>query len=412
MTFLPLYGELRLEPEIWELVGKPLCQRLRHIRLSNIDSLSSPGVAGVSRYEHSLGAAHLAGLVSCGLTRRSKILLQAAALIHDAGITPFGHLVEEALACHGDKLSHENIWQELSQHSIPGGLSFQILGGRESGLPTWAEKMFGVDAAEALRIITGAVKGEGEIGALVSGSLDVDNIDNVCRAAFHMGVSFDPKLPVALARSIVAVSSDGCLCFDDDGEGLIVQWLDLRREVYERFMLSRRDFVLKAMLISATVGALECGELEVIDWRKTDHQFICALESSTDEHVADTLRRWLVADLWACSQLYWVVSEPPPLKDVSALSREVSEGLGRKIFCYRIVDKRYRVVEILTGGKRKSLGCNKVRWLFGATSPIRRPFKGEEEGAILDAIRLRYDASDIIATTSPGSAPRQSELFA
>lgn len=48
--FDALYGEVRMEPAIADLASRPLVQRLRHIRLSNIDSLASPGIAHISRY--------------------------------------------------------------------------------------------------------------------------------------------------------------------------------------------------------------------------------------------------------------------------------------------------------------------------------------------------------------------------
>ena len=58
ITYLDvLYGDVALSDEIADLVGRPLLQRLRHIRLSNIDSLDMPGISGTSRFEHALGTA-------------------------------------------------------------------------------------------------------------------------------------------------------------------------------------------------------------------------------------------------------------------------------------------------------------------------------------------------------------------
>src|SRR5947209_19956686 len=95
----PLYGEIELCPEIHGLVRRALVQRLRQIRLSNIDSMSMPGIANISRYEHSVGVAYLAAQI--GFQHRipltDRLILQAAGLIHDTAITPFGHLVEESL---------------------------------------------------------------------------------------------------------------------------------------------------------------------------------------------------------------------------------------------------------------------------------------------------------------------------
>src|SRR5690349_5656478 len=94
----PLYGELTLPKAIVQLLSKPIVQRLRHIRLSNIDSLDMPGIANISRYEHVVGTAYLlsqTGLFS-KLDVETATWLQAAALLHDWAILPYGHLIEEA----------------------------------------------------------------------------------------------------------------------------------------------------------------------------------------------------------------------------------------------------------------------------------------------------------------------------
>src|SRR6267142_15615 len=94
-----LYGEIEVPAEISDLLGCPLVQRLRRIRQSNIDSLSMPGIANISRYEHSIGVAYLASRIGFRnhISNDDLLVVQAASLIHDTGITPFGHLAEEAL---------------------------------------------------------------------------------------------------------------------------------------------------------------------------------------------------------------------------------------------------------------------------------------------------------------------------
>src|SRR5690606_329501 len=95
----PLYGEIGFSKAIGELLESPLVQRLRHVRLSNIDSTSLPGIAGITRFEHVLGTAWLAtrAAFTKTLDREEFQVVVAAALLHDAAITPFGHLVEESL---------------------------------------------------------------------------------------------------------------------------------------------------------------------------------------------------------------------------------------------------------------------------------------------------------------------------
>jgi len=59
-----LYGEVSLDSAIAELSRTPLMQRLRDVRLSNVDSIVMPGISNISRYEHSLGVAYVASRVA------------------------------------------------------------------------------------------------------------------------------------------------------------------------------------------------------------------------------------------------------------------------------------------------------------------------------------------------------------
>src|SRR5207245_4855360 len=93
-----LYGSVGFNNPIAELAGIPLMQRLRYVRLSNIDSIDMPGISNVSRYEHSLGVARLADLIGlrAKLSEFEKLVLTASAMLHDLAITASGPLVEEA----------------------------------------------------------------------------------------------------------------------------------------------------------------------------------------------------------------------------------------------------------------------------------------------------------------------------
>ena len=55
-----LYGHLRLPEYVWRVLPAPELQRLREVRLCNINSLCLTGGANINRYEHALGTAHLA----------------------------------------------------------------------------------------------------------------------------------------------------------------------------------------------------------------------------------------------------------------------------------------------------------------------------------------------------------------
>jgi hypothetical protein len=93
-----LYGVLRFPEYIWEILFVPEMQRLRELRLYNINSLYFTGGANINRYEHSLGACYLA--LQCieanlsSIPKKEKMLIVIAALLHDLYNAAFGHSLE------------------------------------------------------------------------------------------------------------------------------------------------------------------------------------------------------------------------------------------------------------------------------------------------------------------------------
>ena len=55
-----LYGAINLPDFIWDIISCPELQRLREVRLCNINSLCLTGGANINRYEHAIGTCYLA----------------------------------------------------------------------------------------------------------------------------------------------------------------------------------------------------------------------------------------------------------------------------------------------------------------------------------------------------------------
>ena len=406
----PLYGHIQFSPEISDLIGRPLVQRLRHVRLSNIDSIQMPGISNISRFEHSLGTAHLASHLGFWeqLSEGDRIVLQAAALIHDTAITPFGHLAEEAMMylseIRGAGPGHQERWSLLLgdvEQTEPGGVDLQIYLGREAGLRGWAEHVFGLRSAkQKLREILGAINGEGSLGVCIANGMDLDNLDNLSRIAFHMGLQVDRQIPTRIASSMLALGSGRSVVFSERAREDIIEWLALRAHVYNLLMLSPRDFCGKVMLLYATVRAVQCNYLSPSLWMLTDQEFLGKLLSCREPKVVETTKRWLVGDLWSLSELVWMEGSPPKYSDVYRLSARLSTVLDRECFAYRITDKRSRRIDVsFSGGHLTSLGTGSTQWLLGVGSPVRsRAFTREQNR------RIRQEACGLF-----GSRPLESE---
>jgi uncharacterized protein len=390
-TFIdPIYGHVRLNEALATLVMKPLVQRLRHVRLSNIDSVDIPSIANLSRFEHVLGVAHLAGQLGLRskLSRDELLVLDASALLHDWAITSFGHLIEEALQYVGTGFNHE---QRLSQVILENaeilGADLQIFAGREAGLRAWARSLVGQDEQKLVREIMDHIDGKGRVGRVIAGDIDIDNIDNVFRMAFHMGLAVDKEIPVRLAKSIIDVEQNTREpIFRTSSSGDIQAWRDIRRQVYDRLMLAERDFVGKVMILSAAVKAFQAKELQLEDWKIVDHSFIARMAESPTKDVRDTVQRWLAGELWVSTPLYWIQGLRPNYPDLLKFSERLSGETERYCFAYGIKDKRERVISAhFDDGRRETYGENSQQWLFGVGSSLKKAFSTREVRLLLDA---------------------------
>jgi HD superfamily phosphohydrolase len=94
----PVHNFLQLGEKEAELLGTNLVQRLRGIRQLALASLVYPGALH-SRFDHSLGVCHVAGMmaVQLGLPPDEVELVRTAALLHDLGHGPFSHASENML---------------------------------------------------------------------------------------------------------------------------------------------------------------------------------------------------------------------------------------------------------------------------------------------------------------------------
>lgn len=133
----PLYGYVYYSKEIDEqVINNPLVQRLRLIMQLQTAHLVYPG-ATHTRFQHSVGVMHLAGIVAEDFANkiiahygveafegyRPATLIQAtriAGLLHDIGHVAFGHAFEKSV------LWKLNVDQEINNHEKLGYLVYKI----------------------------------------------------------------------------------------------------------------------------------------------------------------------------------------------------------------------------------------------------------------------------------------------
>ncbi|MFQ5969006.1 MAG: HD domain-containing protein [Nitrososphaerales archaeon] len=118
----PIHGYVYLSAVERDIIDTYTFQRLRRIRQLAGAHLIYPG-AQHSRFEHSLGTMHLAGLAGNVLKDKGYMdgdqiqTLRLAALLHDIGHGPFSHLFEEVMA-ERSKITHEDIGRKIIQQTV------------------------------------------------------------------------------------------------------------------------------------------------------------------------------------------------------------------------------------------------------------------------------------------------------
>jgi uncharacterized protein len=239
----PLWNNIRVEPFALRLIDTAVFQRLRYVRQLGLAYLVYPG-ATHSRFEHALGAYHLARQ-SLALLAESEPSLgdgsiaRAAMLLHDVGHYPFSHALEEI----GFPL-HEDVARDL----VTRGEIADIL-----------RSALGTDAPErVLALIKGT--SDSPLQGLVAGSLDLDKIEYLKRDAFMCGVPYgqidvdrllhsmvlvpDP----ATGRPTVGVLEKGLAAL----ESLLFAKYQMYRNVYWHHAVRSATAMYKRLIIDAT----------------------------------------------------------------------------------------------------------------------------------------------------------------
>ena len=257
----PLWNNIRVDALALQLVDTPVFQRLRYVRQLGLAYLVYPG-ATHTRFEHALGAYHLARLTISLLDERGELdgvpleeraITQAAALLHDVGHYPFSHALEEIGALH-----HEEVATPL------------VLRGQVAEMLT---AMLGAGAPERVLALIRGTSGS-PLQGLISGSLDLDKIDYLKRDALMCGVPYGEIDVDRLLNSLVLVdepaSSRRVIGVLEKGlsalESLLFAKYQMYRNVYWHHAVRSATAMYKRLVDEAlTAGDLDAHTLSTFD---------------------------------------------------------------------------------------------------------------------------------------------------
>ncbi|HUQ47874.1 MAG TPA: HD domain-containing protein [Gemmatimonadaceae bacterium] len=294
----PIWNNIRVDELTLQLVDTDVFQRLRYVRQLGLAFLVYPG-ATHSRFEHALGAYHLARATLALLSERDGLggadaeeqaIVRAAALLHDVGHYPFSHALEEI-----GQLHHEDVARPL----ITKGRVAEILSSTIS--PSAPERV--------LALIRGT--SDSPLQGLISGSLDLDKIEYLKRDAFMCGVPYGEIDVDRLMNSMMLIADpDTCrpaIGVREKGlsalESLLFAKYQMYRNVYWQHAVRSATAMYKRMVEDALrVGAIDPELLPSY----TDEGLLHRLEHAHPSFILDALRSRRLfkrALEWPASQL-------------------------------------------------------------------------------------------------------------
>jgi HD superfamily phosphohydrolase len=290
-----------------ELLDTPPVQRLRRISQLGTVTLVYPS-ANHTRFEHSLGVYHLAdrALDHLGIEGLQAERVRAAAMLHDVGHCPYSHNIEEVLYRHTGKY-HDEVHDLIGTGSVARVLS---------------------DAGINPDHVADLIAGEGELGQLVSGELDVDRMDYLVRDAHHTGVPYGTIDHERLTRELRFV--DGDLVLDEGNvqtaESLLLARALMNPTVYTHHVAR----ISKAMLRRGTERVIDTGDIDPETLRRMDdHELYVTLREC--EATSEIARRLDDRDLFKRAVWAELDAVPDGLLDADhdelrSLEREIADA--------------------------------------------------------------------------------------
>lgn len=323
----PIHKFIRFTDLEKKIIDSSVFQRLRRIKQLAGAHLVYPA-AQHSRFEHSLGTMHVAGLAgdhlfSIGVIDKESIQeLRVASLLHDIGHGPFSHLFEEALKVTGNK-NHETIGVEIICKTELN----DILSGFGYSAKTISDISFG----------NSKVKFKNEI---ISGSLSADLMDYLPRDGFFTGVEYG-KVDYNRIIDSFRVTDNENLALDISSfysfESMIISRFEMFRAVYfHKTVRSAEVMLLHSILLSSK--ELNLASLSLDDYLKlTDDSILWIISSSQNNKIAkEMISNYLERKLLKCVYERFIRKRD----NYTKLNRDKIEELRLKIARLANIDER------------------------------------------------------------------------
>ncbi|MCP4092051.1 MAG: HD domain-containing protein [Planctomycetes bacterium] len=283
----PVHGDIPLTREELQVLDTAEMQRLRNVRQLGATHLIYPG-AQHSRFEHSIGTAHLATrMVDAvnnvrdsqsdgrldGYDAHGLRIIRLAALVHDATHLPFGHNIEDQTGL-------------LPRHDTPA--RFEKMFSKDTDLGRALRKTGAhndVLSILAPDLVSDHASAPPHWRGLVSGTIDADMLDYLARDAMFTGLKleYDPRI-----FNVFRVDRRSQELFVDLGrKGYLKEAVlsEVVRCLEARFYFSERVYYHHAKIAAGSLVA-KAVEIVLLEKAVTFEQLQSATDSSLFELLA------------------------------------------------------------------------------------------------------------------------------
>jgi len=236
-----IYGQIELPDWLMPFIKSPEFLRLRGVRLSNVDSFQFKDFNAPTRWEHGIAVAYLATKYSefKKLNRTDSVHLCLAALLHDISTPPFAHTLENVLESFNHEVESSKLLSIESGDNIKD--QFTVFA---SQYPQFEKICKMVNSTLKLSInpdeVAKIIIGEGELGYVINGNIDLDNIDNVTRSSLFMGIEIDKNVPLKLVRWL-AEKNERPFDIHSETNVAVKSWIGYRNKMYDLFYNSTSE---------------------------------------------------------------------------------------------------------------------------------------------------------------------------
>lgn len=233
----PLVGPIKLSGLYEQIIDTPEMQRLRYVKSLGLCYLVFPG-ANHTRFEHSLGVMSLAGEFAQNLGLEDPQIAAVAGLMHDIGHPPMSHSVEEYF---GDITGMDHL--EAGTRIVAGKPPFT-----DSTIPDILRDD-GIEPSDITEIMRGHSRKYPVHSKIVSGPIDVDEMDYLRRDSLFCGV----KLGLIDEKRIMNIAKvDGTdLVIEEKGIPAVESVLISRILMYNSVYFHKTSRIAQIMLDKA-----------------------------------------------------------------------------------------------------------------------------------------------------------------